>query len=48
MLSTICPGELDSWVDSVCNTKGPTAAGFHNEALIQPTAKRPQSRDKLL
>lgn len=32
----MCQGNLDSWVDSVCNTEGPTAAaGFHNEALIQ-------------
>lgn len=46
MLSITCQGELDFWVDSVCNSEGPTAAGIHNEALIQPAAKRPQSRDK--
>lgn len=41
-------GNLDSWVDSVCNTEGPAAGGFHNEALIQPAAKRLQGHDKLL
>lgn len=41
-------GNLDSWVDSVCNTEGPAAGGFHNEALTQPAAKRPQGHDKLL
>lgn len=41
-------GDLDSWVDSVCNTERPAAAGFHNEALTQPAAKRLQGHDKLL
>lgn len=41
-------GDLDSWVDSECNTEGTTAAGFHNEALTQPAAKRPQGHGKLL
>lgn len=40
-------GNLESWVDSV-NTEGPAAAGFHNEALTQPAAKRLQGHDKLL
>lgn len=44
----ICQGDLDSWVDSVCNTEGPTAAAFHNEALTQPAAKTQQGRDKQL
>lgn len=40
--------DLDSWVDSVCNTGAPAAGGFHNEALTQPAAKRLQGHDKLL
>lgn len=44
----ICPGDLDSGVDSVPNTERPAAAGFHNEAFTQPAAKRLQGHDKLL
>ena len=44
----ICQGDLDFWVDRVCNTEGPAAASFHNEALIQPAAKGLQGHDKLL
>lgn len=41
-------GDLGSWVDSECNTEGPTAAGFRNEALTQPAARRLQGHDTLL
>lgn len=41
-------GDLDSWVDSVCNTERTAAGGFHNEALTQPAAKGLQGHDKLL
>ncbi len=44
----ICPGGLDSSVDSVRNTEGPAAAGFLNEALTQPAAKRLQGHNELL
>lgn len=44
----MCQGDLDSWVDSVCNTWGPAADSFHNEALTQLAAKRLQGHDKLL
>ena len=40
-------GNLDSWAFGVCNTERPAAAGFYNEALTQPAAKRLQGHDKL-
>lgn len=44
----ISQGNLDSWVDSVCNTQGTAAAGFSNEALTQTAAKGLQGHDKQL
>lgn len=44
----IHPGDLDYWVDSLRNTEGPAAAGFQNEALTQPAAKKRQGHNKLL
>lgn len=46
--SPVCRGDLNSRVDSVCNTVGPTAGEFHNEALTQAAAKRLQGHTKLL